>query len=98
MEFYEDPFGFDVNEAKARKEKEEALENGEEVEHVAQNSNIFEDDADDKLLKDEKPQMENIKLPNKALNTRVEESFNNNPLLKGKSLDKLKTQAYFLVT
>ena len=23
MEFYEDPFGFDVNEAKARKEKQE---------------------------------------------------------------------------
>ena len=34
--------------------------------------------------------MTDLVLPNKALNERVEESFKNNPLLKGKNLDVLK--------
>ena len=42
--------------------------------------------------------MTDIKLPNKDLDKRVETSFTNNPLLKGECLDKLKVQAYLLVS
>jgi hypothetical protein len=98
MEFYEDPFGFDVAEAKARKERDEALDKGPSHEQMDEGSNVFEDDVSDRLIKKSKSEFEDLRLPNKELNARVEESFRNNPLLKGKSLDKLKMQAYFLVT
>ena len=84
--FYEDPFGFDLNKAKA---EAEARENGQDVENSASppnNSDVVTG-----------PAPFTVTLPNAELNTRVEESFRLNPNLKGKDIDVLKQQAYCLV-
>ena len=83
MEFYEDPIEFDVEVAKARKAKEEA---GEDLEN--------QPDADEEkgLLSETKKKftMTNIKIPDKELDDRIEESYSKNPLLQGKNKDILK--------
>lgn len=71
MEFYDDPFGFDVNEAKARKAKQEAEHNDLEISHQQNESEALL-----KKQKGESPFL--ITLPNKALDDRVEESFKTN--------------------
>jgi hypothetical protein len=83
--FYEDPFGFDLNKAKAEAEAREA---GQDVENA------------DPLINGDftaGPAPFAITLPNAALNTRVEESLRLNPNMKGKDIDVLKQQAYCLV-
>ena len=73
MEFYDDPFGFDVNEAKARAKKREE----DDIEASAINN------ENDELLKKGKGASPfDITLPSKELNDRVEESFRNNSLIQ----------------
>ena len=73
MEFYDDPFGFDVNEAKARAKKREE----EDIEASANNN------ENDELLKKGKGSSPfDIILPSKELDARVEESFRNNSLIQ----------------
>ena len=50
MEFFEDPFHFDVDEAKARKEREEGLASGPSKNE----SNVFESEVSEALLKKDK--------------------------------------------
>lgn len=69
MEFFEDPFGFDVMEAKARKK---ITEQSADIEASAINN---EDDGLLKKTKGKSPML--IVLPNSALDARIEESFKN---------------------
>lgn len=59
MEFFEDPFGFDVNEAKARKK---AMENSNDIEQSG-----FNNENDNLLKKDKGESPMIIKLPNAKL-------------------------------
>lgn len=85
MEFYEDPINFDAEEAKARKAKEEA---GDDLENQA----VPDADEEKGLLSETKKKftMSDIKIPDKELDDRIEESFSKNPLLQGKNKDVLK--------
>ena len=89
MEFYEDPLDFDINEAKARKAREEA---GNDLEKQAQ-LELDEANEKDGLLSDgnkKSEKMTDIKLGNRELDDRVTESFAKNSLLSEKNLDVLK--------
>jgi hypothetical protein len=74
MEFYDDPFGFDVNEAKARAK---ALEDKNDIE-----ASTVQNENEGLLKKGKGSSPMDITLPNKELDARVEESFRNNSAIQ----------------
>lgn len=81
MEFFEDPFGFDVIEARARKK---ALEYSNDNEA----SPVFNDNDKKEKVKGTSPFT--ITLPNADLDTRVEESFRSNENISSTDKNILK--------
>ena len=70
MEFYDDPFGFDVTEAKARKKREESMD--------LEISGAQNNEMDDLIKKTKGTTSMTITLPKRELGARVEESKRNN--------------------
>ena len=81
MEFYDDPFGFDVTEAKARKKREES----QDLEMLAQNNEM-----DGLIKKSVGTTSMTITLPKRELGARIEESKRNNSAIRDIDLNILK--------
>ena len=81
MEFYDDPFGFDVTEAKARKKREES----QDLEMSAQNNEM-----DGLIKKSVGTTSMTITLPKRELGARIEESKRNNSAIRDIDLNILK--------
>lgn len=82
LKFYEDPFGFDLDEARAEVNDDEENQPDQPIPPCD-------------IVTGKSPY--DITLPNADLDARVEESFRTNPLLKGKDINVMKQQAYCLV-